>query len=286
MNAEASSVRPALIRSFNQNKLSWVGLGLFIVIVMMAVFAPLIAPFDPIDQSIVNRLKPPSAEYLLGTDAFGRDVFSRILYGARISLLIGVVSVLIGMVLGGSIGIVAGYYGGRIDLVLMRAMDVMLSFPTLIMGLLVVAMLGPSLQNVIIAIAATLVPKFARIARAPTIAVKERAFVEACRALGFSDLRIMTLHILPNILAEILVLASLWTANAIQIEAGFSFIGLGVRPPTPTWGGMIREGFEQIFQAPWLAIVPGLAILLTVFALNLLGDGIRDAIDPKLKDVG
>ncbi|MEO1016231.1 MAG: ABC transporter permease [Pseudomonadota bacterium] len=276
----------ALLRSFNQNKLSWVGLGLFVVIVLMAVAAPLIAPFDPIDQSVVNRLKPPSADYLLGTDAFGRDVFSRILYGARISLLVGVVSVLIGMVLGGSVGIIAGYYGGRIDLVLMRVMDVMLSFPTLIMGLLVVAMLGPSLQNVIIAIAATLVPKFARIARAPTIAVKERAFIEGCRALGFSDLRIMVLHILPNILAEILVLASLWTANAIQIEAGFSFIGLGVRPPTPTWGGMIREGFEQIFQAPWLAIVPGIAILLTVFALNLLGDGIRDAIDPKLKDVG
>ncbi len=286
MSLVTGLVSPALIRSFNQNKLSWVGLALFLIILLMAVLAPLIASHHPIDQSVLNRLKPPSADYWLGTDAFGRDVFSRILHGARISLLVGIVSVLMGVVLGGTIGIVAGYYGGRIDLVLMRVMDVMLSFPTLIMGLLVVAMLGPSLVNVIIAIAATLVPKFARIARAPTIAVKERAFIEACRALGYSDLRIMVMHILPNVLAEILVLASLWTANAIQIEAGFSFIGLGVRPPTPTWGGMIREGFEQIFQAPWLAIFPGLAILLTVFALNLLGDGIRDAIDPRLKDVG
>jgi peptide/nickel transport system permease protein len=275
-----------LVRVFNRNKLSWVGLGLLVVILLLALAAPLIAPYDPIGQSIANRLKPPSADFLMGTDPYGRDVFSRVLYGARISLVAGLASVAAGLVIGGSLGVLAGFYGGRLDMAVMRAMDVLLSFPTLIMGLLVLAMLGPSLTNIVIAIAATLVPKFARIARAPTLAVKERAFIEACRALGFSDLRIMLVHIVPNIAAEVLVLAALWTANAIQIEAGFSFIGLGVRPPTPTWGGMIKEGFEHIFQAPWLAIFPGLCILVTVLALNLLGDGVRDAVDPRLKEAG
>lgn len=171
-----------------------------------------------------------------------------------------------------------------VDTVIMRVMDVMLSFPTLIMGLFIVAILGPSMINMIVAIALTIVPKFARVARAPTIALKERAYVEAGRCLGYSDLRIMGVHILPNILGELLVMASLWTANAIQIEAGFSFLGLGVKPPTPTWGGMIRDGFEKIFEAPSLSIYPGLCILAAVFAMNLLGDGIRDAVDPRLKD--
>lgn len=273
-----------LVRVFNENKTSWLGLGILVAVVLAALFAPWLAPYEPFQQSVLNRLKPPSADFWLGTDAFGRDVLSRALYGARISLLVGLSSVAIAMVIGGALGIVAGYEGGRIDQAIMRVMDVMLSFPTLIMGLLIVAMLGPNLINMIIAIALTLVPKFARIARAPTIVVSEHAYIEACRALGYSDIRIMVVHVLPNILGEILVLASLWTANAIQIEAGFNFIGLGVRPPTPTWGGMVREGFEHLFQAPWLAIYPGLCILLTVFALNLLGDGVRDAVDPKLRE--
>ncbi len=269
---------------FNRNKTSWLGLVIFLVICALAILAPVIAPHDPAAQSVLNRMKPPSAQFLLGTDAFGRDVFSRLLYGARISLLVGISSVVVAMTVGGALGILAGYKGGQIDNVIMRAMDVLLSFPTLIMGLLIVALLGPNLTNMIIAIALTLVPKFARIARAPTVVIKERAYIEAGRALGYSDLRIMAVHILPNVIGEVLVLASLWTANAIQIEAGFSFIGLTVRPPTPTWGGMIRDGFEQIFQAPWLSIYPGLCILLTVFSLNLLGDGIRDAVDPKLRE--
>jgi peptide/nickel transport system permease protein len=165
----------------------------------------------------------------------------------------------------------------------MQAMDMLLAFPSLILGLLIVAMLGPSMTNIILAIALTSVPAFARIARAPTISVKEREYIDACRALGYSDARIMGGHILPNIFHEILVMGSLWLANAIRTEASLAFIGLGVKPPTPTWGGMIREGFENILDSAWLAVAPGLAILVVVFALNLLGDGLRDAIDPKLK---
>ena len=284
-------VRPlrGLTRAFDSNRLTWVGIALFAALCLLAVLAPVIAPYDPISQSILDRTKPPSLEHLFGTDTYGRDTFSRALYGARISLVVSLVSVALGMLVGGTLGVVAGYYGRWLDAAIMRVMDVLLSFPTLITGIIIVALLGPSVTNVIVAIAATLVPKFARIARAPTLAVKERAYVEAGRSLGFSDLRIITVHIVPNILAEVLVMASLWTANAILIEAGFSFLGLGVRPPTPTWGGMIREGFEFIFNAPWLSIFPGLCILLAVLSLNLIGDGLRDALDPRLarlRDIG
>jgi len=281
----AGASKGGLIQTFNRNKLSWVGMVLFAVLCAVAILAPFLAPYGPIDQSVMNRMRPPSAEYLFGTDAFGRDQFSRALYGARISLTVGVVSVLLGMTIGGLLGVLAGYFGNRIDAVVMRTMDVLLSFPTLITGIVIVALLGPSLTNVIVAITVTLIPKFARIARAPTLAVKERAYIEACRAMGFSHTRIILFHIVPNILTEILVMASLWTANAIMIEAGFAFLGLGVRPPTPTWGGMIREGFEHIFQAPWMSIFPGLCILLAVLSLNLIGDGLRDALDPRLKQV-
>ena len=188
------------------------------------------------------------------------------------------------MVVGGALGVLAGYRGSRIDLAIMRLMDVLLSFPTLIMGLLIVAVLGPSMANLIGAIALTVVPKFARIARAPTMAVREREFIEASRALGVSDLRIMAVHVVPNIAGEVLVMASLWTATAVRIEASLSFIGLGVKPPTATWGGMIREGFEHILDAPWLSVYPGLCLLLLVFSLNLVGDGLRDAADPRLRN--
>jgi len=274
-----------LAQAFNRNKLSWAGMVLFVTLCVIAILAPVFAPYGPIDQSIMNRMQPPSAEHLFGTDAFGRDQFSRAVYGARISLTVGVVSVLLGMTIGGLLGVLAGFYGRWIDSVVMRTMDVLLSFPTLITGIVIVALLGPSMVNVIVAITVTLIPKFARIARAPTLAVKERAFIEACRSMGFSDVRIIVFHIVPNILTEILVMASLWTANAIMIEAGFAFLGLGVRPPVPTWGGMIREGFEHIFQAPWMSIFPGLCILLAVLSLNLIGDGLRDALDPRLKQV-
>lgn len=271
------------IKAFNTNKTSWFGLVLFVLVVLAAIFAPLLAPFDPTEQSIMEKLQPPTLVHWLGTDSFGRDTLSRLLYGARISLVIGIVSTLAAMLIGSVIGMLAGWRGGRFDTVTMQAMDVLLAFPSLILGLIVVAMLGPSMTNIIIAIALTSIPPFARIARAPTIAIKEREFVEAGRALGYSDTRILAGHILPNILPEILVMGSLWLASAIRTEASLAFVGLGVKPPIATWGGMIREGFENILDSYSLALVPSIAILLLVFALNLLGDGLRDAIDPKLK---
>ncbi|HEV3248872.1 MAG TPA: ABC transporter permease [Beijerinckiaceae bacterium] len=282
--APASNALRATLRAFNTNKASWIGLAIFLIVVAAAILAPLIAPHDPLDQDVLDRLKPPSAEHLLGTDYYGRDTFSRLLYGARVSLVIGIVSTLIAMAAGTLIGMLAGWRGGRFDTITMQIMDMLLAFPSLILGLIIVAMLGPSIENIIAAIALTSVPPFARIARAPTIAVKGRDFVEACRSLGFSDTRILSVHILPNIFPEILVMGSLWLANAIRTEASLAFIGLGLKPPTPTWGGMIREGFENILDSAWLAIAPGVAILIVIFALNLLGDGLRDAVDPKLKN--
>ena len=273
----------ATLKAFNTNKTSWIGLVVFLIVVVAAILAPVLAPFDPNDQNILEKLRAPTLEHWLGTDSFGRDTLSRLIYGARISLIIGVVSTLAAMVIGTAIGMLAGWHGGRLDTVTMQAMDVLLAFPSLILGLILVAMLGPSMVNIIIAIALTSIPPFARIARAPTIAVKEREFVDAGRALGYSDTRILIVHILPNIFPEILVMGSLWLANAIRTEASLAFVGLGVKPPTATWGGMIREGFENILDSYWLALVPGVAILLVIFALNLLGDGLRDAIDPKLK---
>ena len=279
----AAYLLAATLQAFNANKTSWAGLVVFLIVALAAVFAGVLAPHDPVEQNLVMKLQPPSAQYPFGNDGFGRDIFSRLLYGARISLIIGILSTLVAMVIGSFIGILAGWYGGRFDTIVMQAMDVLLAFPSLILGLIVVAMLGPSMTNIIAAIALTSIPPFARIARAPTIAVKEREFVDAGRALGYSDTRILIVHILPNILPEILVMGSLWLANAIRTEASLAFVGLGVKPPIATWGGMIREGFENILDSYWLALVPGVAILIVIFALNLLGDGLRDAIDPKLK---
>ncbi len=278
------SMSANLARAFQSNKTSWVGLAILVAMALAAALAPWLAPQDPLAQNILDRLKPPSAAHWLGTDYFGRDTYSRLLHGARFSLIIGVAATAIAMVIGAAIGMFAGWRGGRLDAIAMLAMDILLAFPTLILGLMIVAMLGPSMPNIIAAIALTSVPTFARVARAPTIVMKSRDFVEASRALGFSDLRILVRHVLPNIFSEILVMGTLWLANAIRTEASLAFIGLGLKPPTPTWGGMIREGFDNILDSPWLAIIPGVAILLVVFALNLLGDGLRDAIDPRLRD--
>lgn len=284
VSPDAAPIRSSSIMlAFRKNKLSWLGLGLLAIIIVAAVFAPWIAPYDPLQQNIVARLRPPSPEHWMGTDSYGRDVFSRLLYGARVSLIVGFFAILIAMVIGCAIGILSGYIGGLFDQIVMGVVDVLLSFPTLLLGLMVAAMLGASLENLIIAIAITEIAPFARIARAPTISLKNRDFVEAGRALGFSPPRLMGLHIFPNMVGNVVVLSSLWMAAAIRTEASLSFIGLGVPPPIATWGGMIRDGFETILYAWWLPVFPSLAILVTVLALNLLGDALRDAVDPKLR---
>jgi peptide/nickel transport system permease protein len=260
---------------------SRVGFAIVVTIVLAACFAPWLWSVDPLEQNVISKLAAPSFEHPLGTDSYGRDVLARLLHAARISLFIGVAAIGLALVVGSAIGIAAGYIGGWFDTMVCAVLDVLLSFPTLLLGLMVVAMLGPSMENLIIAIAITELAPFARVARAPAIALRHREFVEAGRALGFSDLRLVGVHVLPNLLGEVVVVASLWMAAAIRTEASLSFIGLGVKPPTATWGGMIREGFEHILDAPWLALAPSLAILLTVLGLNLVGDGLRDALDPK-----
>lgn len=262
---------------------AWVGLTLLAVIVLVAILAPVIAPHDPLTQDIVNQFLPPSSEFWLGTDSYGRDVLSRIIYGARISLIVGLLSILIAMSVGTVLGVLSGYIGGRFDAFVMAVVDLMLSFPSLLLGMLVAAVLGASLENLIIAIAVTEIAPFVRLARAPTLVLKEQDFVQAARSLGCGHGRIMRVHILPNLISDILVMGSLWMATAIRTEASLSFIGLGVKPPTATWGGMIREGFENILDAWWLAVFPSVFVFLTVLALNLLGDGLRDATDPKLR---
>jgi peptide/nickel transport system permease protein len=258
-------------------------IGVVIVVVMIAaaVFAPWISPYDPDDQDVMLVLVGPESGHLLGTDAFGRDVLSRILWGARISLTVGFLSTAVGVAVGTAIGIVAGYYGGLVDRLVVAATDVLLSFPQLIMGLLLVAVLGASLTNLVIAIAVTAAPAFVRLARGSTMAMRERDFVDACRSLGYSDVRIMFLHVLPNILDELVVMASLWLAAAIRTESTLAFIGLSVPPPTATWGGIVREGFDNLLDGPWLALFPSLAILAVMIGLNLIGDGLRDATDPR-----
>ena len=283
MTSDIPARRSALWLAFRRNRLSWVGLFLLALIVGMAVLAPLIAPYDPVQQHIIHRLRPPSAQFWLGTDTYGRDVLSRLIYGARVSLVIGFVAILIAMIIGTAIGILSGFIGGVFDRVVMSVLDVMLSFPTLLLGLMVAAMLGASFENLIIAIAITEIAPFARVARAPTITLKERDFIEAGRSMGFGNARLMGLHIFPNMVSEVVVMGSMWMASAIRTEASLSFIGLGVPPPTATWGGMIREGFENILDSWWLVVFPSLAILLTVLALNILGDALRDAIDPKTR---
>lgn len=279
-----SLVRPrrntALARAFRSPGLVF---GLFIVVAMiaLAVAAPWIAPHDPDEQDVLRVLAAPDGLNFMGTDAFGRDVLSRILWGARISLTVGFLSTAAGVIVGTVIGVVAGYYGGWLDRLVVAATDVLLSFPQLIMGLLLVAVLGASLTNLVIAIAVTAVPAFVRLARGSTLTMRERDFVDACRSLGYSDMRIMFLHVLPNILDELVVMASLWLAAAIRTESTLAFIGLSVPPPTATWGGIVREGFDNLLDGPWLAVFPSLAILAVMIGLNLIGDGLRDASDPR-----
>ena len=258
-----------------------IGLILVASMIAAALLAPWLSPHDPNEQNIVDKLASPDATHWLGADSFGRDVFSRILWGARISLSVGFLSTAIGVGIGVAIGIVSGYFGGAVDRWISGANDVLMSFPQVIMGIVLVAVLGPSLTNLVIAIAITAIPAFVRVARGSTLAMKERDFVDACRALGYTHPRIMFAHILPNILDEITVMGSLWLATAIRTEATLSFIGLGAPPPAATWGGLVREGFDNLLDAPGLSIYPSIAILIVMIGLNLIGDGLRDATDPR-----
>lgn len=275
------SQRQRAWNSFKNNKSALIGLIMIIALVLIAIFAPLIATHDPLAQSVINKYASPSSEHLLGTDDYGRDVFSRIIYGTRVALEVGIYSVIIGAVIGITLGVTAAYFGGIVDSLLMRLVDIMLSFPDLITGLLVMAVLGAGKGKLIIAIGLTIAPRFARIAYGPVLGLKEKEFVEAARAIGQSTPRILNRHILPNIAGEMIVLGSLWTASAIRLEASLSFIGLGVPPPTPTWGQMIRDGTVRLADLPLLSLAPGGALLLAVFAFNLVGDGLRDILDPR-----
>jgi peptide/nickel transport system permease protein len=270
-------------RFVRMQKAAAAGALLLAAIVLCAALAPQISPHDPNEQNIALALAAPSPEHWLGNDTFGRDTLSRIIWGARISLFVSFSSVLTAMVIGGLLGMLAGYYGGRVDRFIMGVMDVLLSFPSLVMGLLVIAVLGPTLVNLIVAIAVTAIAPFARIARAPTLSIRSRDFVDAARTFGSSDWRIIARYILPNVADEVVVIGALWLATAVRTEASLSFLGLGVRPPTPTWGGMIREGFESMLDSPWLVLMPSFAILALMIAINLVGDGIRDATDPRLR---
>ena len=271
--------RPAWLRS----PLTVAGLILISVFALAAVFAPVLAPANPLKQVLSTRLKPPSALHLLGTDQLGRDMLSRMLFGARISLLVGVVVVVLAGSLGTFVGVVAGYSGGWLDEGLMRLTDVFFAFPALILAMAISGAIGPSLTNAMIAIAVVSWPVYARLVRSQVLSLREREYVEAARSLGASTPRIIWQHILPNTLAPLLVQASFDLGGAILAAAGLSFIGFGTQPPTPEWGVMISEGRNYIATQAWLSLFPGLAILFTVAAFNLIGDGLRDAFDPRLR---
>jgi len=273
-----------IYRTFVRNRVAVAGLVFIITVLLpVAVFAPWVAPYDPIAQQVDKQLEAPSHTHPLGRDIYGRDLLSRIIHGARVSLSVGVASVGLGMILGVPLGLVAGFLGGRVDYWLTRVVDILMSFPTLLMGLMILAVLGPGMGKLILSIGISIMPRFARLARGPTISIREQEFVEAARALGLGNLRIMFRHILPNIFGDIAVMGALWVATAIRLEANLSFIGLGVQPPQPSWGEMIRTGVDYLINAPWCSIFPGLAILVTVLAFNMVGDGLRDIIDPKLR---
>ena len=275
--------RRKLWRTFKNNKAAVVGAVMALVVLLTAVFAFLISPYDPLDQDVFHRFSPPERSHPLGTDEYGRDVLSRIIWGTQISLTVGFFSVLLGMIMGTAMGVVAGYSGGGTDTLIMRMVDVLLSFPTLITGIMIAAILGSGLVKLIITIGIVFAPRFARMAYGPTLAVKELEYVSSAKVIGASSFRIIIRHILPNIFGEIMVAGSLWMGTAIMIEASLSFLGLGVSPPTPTWGNMIKSGIDVLANAPWLSLFPGLSILITVLAFNMIGDGLRDIADPKLR---
>lgn len=293
-HAETSSARsrrgrlPTVVRSLLRTPGALFGLLVVITVIGSALLAPMVAPFDPVEQNIPGRLLapawPPSIEgHLFGTDALGRDILTRMMYGAQISLLVGVGAVAVAGVLGVLLGLLAGYYGGWVDHLLMRLVDIWQSIPFLVLAIAIVAVLGPSLTNLVLVLALTGWVTFGRVVRSQVLALKEGDFVEAARALGATNRRIMLRHILPNAATSIIVIATLQIAQMITMEAALSFLGLGVQPPQAAWGSMVAEGKDVVSVAWWLSTFPGLAVVCTVLGVNLLGDWLRDALDPRLQ---
>jgi peptide/nickel transport system permease protein len=284
-SGQASPVRrgPRTWQRFVRSRSAVIGGGVLLLIVVIALVAPLVSPYDPIKTNQRLSLGQPSFEHLMGTDRFGRDIFSRVLWAGQTSLPIGLVSVAIGVLFGVSVGLVAGYYGGWIDAICMRIVDLLLAFPGILLALAIIAILGGSLVNLMIAVGISAIPDYVRITRGTVLSVKEREFVLAARVVGAGGGRIMLRHVLPNVVAPLIVLATLGMAAAIITGSALSFLGLGIKPPTPEWGNMLAEGREFLQRAPWVAFFPGAAIMLTVLSINLLGDGLRDVLDPRMR---
>jgi len=271
-----------VLRRFKKNKLAVAGLIIVGIVLLIAIFAPLIAPYSPVNQNLSERISSPSKTHLLGTDEYGRDVLSRIIYGSRIALMLGVVVVAIEVIIGVTLGLISGYFGGKIDQIIMRTVDVVWAFPALILALAIVVILGPGIFNVMIAIGIVGWARYARVVRGEVLSVKEEAIVEAARAIGEKDSRIIISYIFPNVVPSILVLATLDIPGIIITGASLSFLGLGAQPPTACWGAMLAEGRAYLELAPWLATFPGLAIMFTVLGFNFVGDGLRDASQPEV----
>lgn len=276
------SPRRRLAQRASHNPIGLVGLVIIGVVILVAIAAPLLAPQDPTSQ-VTRRLQPPGGGFLMGTDELGRDVFSRVVFGSRISLYVGIISVSIALVLGVTIGLLAGYYGGRLDTLLMRMMDILLAFPALVLAIMIAGLLGANLTDAMLAIGVVYAPHFARVVRGSVLGVKAELYIDAARLLGATGPRIIRRHVLPNVLAPLIVLATLSLSTAILTEASLSFLGLGAQPPEPSWGTMLNGGRKFMELAPWVVIFPGLAIMLVVQGFNLLGDGLRDALDPSLR---
>jgi peptide/nickel transport system permease protein len=286
--AQPPAVRPSrgwsaeTARLLVRHPVGAVGAAIILLLVVFALTAPLLAPYDPIDQPS-RRLLPPDGQHLLGTDEFGRDVLSRIIYGSRVSLQVGVISVGIALLLGATLGLVSGYYLGTVDSLVQRLVDIMLAFPSVILIIAISGVVGPSLGTAMIAIGIVYAPNFARVARGPTLSVAQEQYVEAARTLGAGPPRIIFRHVLPNISAPLIVQTTLAFSTAILAEATLSFLGLGTQPPHPSWGTMLGNGRKFMDLAPWVAVYPGLAIMISVLGFNLLGDALRDALDPRLR---
>jgi peptide/nickel transport system permease protein len=270
-------------QSFYKNRLALIGLGVVVFFIIIALIAPVIAPYSYKDQVLSDRMLAPSSKHWFGTDDFGRDIFSRVIYGARISLWVGFFSVLGSVVAGTLLGIVSGYYGRWVDTLISRIFDIMLAFPSILLAIAVVSILGPSLQNALIAIAVINIPNFGRLVRSKVLSVKQEEYIVAARAVGMKDSRILFHHILPNSISPVIVQATLAIATAIIEAAALGFLGMGATAPTPEWGKMLADSKNYITQAPWTLFFPGMAIGLTVLGFNLMGDGLRDVLDPKMK---